>query len=120
MGYRPYALVWRRSVLVWEVPRLPSIIAAHDGGEACVCDLTEPPALALIRALQGAGLPQNVARDTESVGCVRDTDLTPMRREVIEVGKPSKAALSKAGSTLASSGSSKSSKSKAGSTLGKG
>lgn len=36
------------------------------------------------------------------------------------MGKPSKSALSKAGSTLASSGSSKSSKSKAGSTLGKG
>lgn len=36
------------------------------------------------------------------------------------MGKPSKAALSKAGSTLASSGSSKSAKSKAGSTLGKG
>jgi hypothetical protein len=60
------------------------------------------------------------ARGTESVGPTRHTDLTPMRREVIEVGKPSKAALSKAGSTLASSGSSKSSKSKAGSTLGKG
>lgn len=36
------------------------------------------------------------------------------------MGKPSKAALSKAGSTLASNGSSKSAKSKAGSTLGKG
>lgn len=36
------------------------------------------------------------------------------------MAKPSKAALSKAGSTLASNGSSKSAKSKAGSTLGKG
>ena len=36
------------------------------------------------------------------------------------MAKPSKAALSKAGSTLASSSSSKSAKSKAGSTLGKG
>lgn len=35
-------------------------------------------------------------------------------------GKPSKGALSKAGKTLASNGSSKSAKSKAGSTLGKG
>ena len=36
------------------------------------------------------------------------------------LSKPSKAALSKAGSTLASGSSSKSAKSKAGSTLGKG
>ncbi|GAA2719293.1 hypothetical protein CAE01nite_07920 [Cellulomonas aerilata] len=36
------------------------------------------------------------------------------------MGKPSKAALSKAGSTLASDSSSKGAKSKAGSTLGKG
>ncbi len=36
------------------------------------------------------------------------------------MAKPSKSALSKAGSTLASNGSSKSAKSKAGSTLGKG
>jgi hypothetical protein len=36
------------------------------------------------------------------------------------MAKPSKAALSKAGSTLASKGSSKPAKSKAGSTLGKG
>lgn len=35
-------------------------------------------------------------------------------------GKPSKGALSKAGKTLASNGSSKPAKSKAGSTLGKG
>ena len=35
-------------------------------------------------------------------------------------GKPSKGALSKAGKTLASNGSSKSAKSKAGKTLGKG
>jgi len=40
--------------------------------------------------------------------------------EVIRMGKPSKAALSKAGSTLASDSSSKAAKSKAGSTLGKG
>jgi len=39
---------------------------------------------------------------------------------VIRMGKPSKAALSKAGSTLASDSSSKAAKSKAGSTLGKG
>lgn len=45
--------------------------------------------------------------------------LTP-REEVIGMGKPSKAALSKAGKTLASDGSSKSAKSTAGSTLGKG
>ncbi|VTR77190.1 hypothetical protein CHMI_01960 [Cellulomonas hominis] len=43
-----------------------------------------------------------------------------MRREMITMGKPYKAALSKAGSALASSGSSKSSQSKAGATLGKG
>jgi hypothetical protein len=36
------------------------------------------------------------------------------------MSKPSKAALSKAGKTLSSSGSSKGAKSKAGSTLGKG
>ena len=36
------------------------------------------------------------------------------------MGKPSKAALSKAGATLASNSSSKPAKSKAGSTLGKG
>ena len=40
--------------------------------------------------------------------------------EVITMGKPSKASLSKAGRTLASDGSSKTAKSKAGSTLGKG
>ncbi len=42
------------------------------------------------------------------------------RKEVITMGKPSKAALSKAGRKLASDSSSKSTKSKAGSTLGKG
>jgi hypothetical protein len=40
--------------------------------------------------------------------------------EVITMGKPSKAALSKVGRKLASDSSSKSTKSKAGSTLGKG
>ncbi len=42
------------------------------------------------------------------------------RKEVITMGKPSKAALSKAGRKLASGFSSKSTKSKAGATLGKG
>lgn len=42
------------------------------------------------------------------------------RKEVITMGKPSKAALSKAGRKLASDSSSMSTKSKAGSTLGKG
>lgn len=51
-----------------------------------------------------------------SVGCKARADA---RGEVITMGKPSKAALSKAGSTLPSTSSSKSAKSKAGSTLGK-
>ena len=42
--------------------RLLSIIASHDGGEACVCDLTEPLGLSQptvshhLRTLTGAGL----------------------------------------------------------------
>ncbi len=41
-------------------------------------------------------------------------------KEVSSMSKPSKSALSKAGSTLSASSSSKAAKSKAGSTLGKG
>ena len=48
------------------------------------------------------------------------TMVVPDRGEVITMGKPSKSALSKAGSTLASDSSSKAAKSKAGATLGKG
>ncbi|TNC20779.1 helix-turn-helix transcriptional regulator [Georgenia sp. 311] len=42
--------------------RLLSLIASHDGGEACVCDLTEPLALSQptvshhLKTLTGAGL----------------------------------------------------------------
>lgn len=42
------------------------------------------------------------------------------RKKVITMAKPSKAALTKAGKTLASGGSSKTAKSKAGTALGKG
>lgn len=73
----------------------------------------------------------NAAR-TRQVGCSRRrpilSDLADRKgraKEVIVVakasaGKPSKSALSKAGKTLASNGSSKPAKSKAGKTLGKG
>lgn len=50
--------------------RLLSMIAAHEGGEACVCDLTEPLGLSQptvshhLKVLHGAGL---VERDKRGV-----------------------------------------------------
>ena len=51
---------------------------------------------------------------------VRPDRQEEVRKMAKSNGKPSKAALSKAGKTLATNGPSKSAKSKAGSTLGKG
>lgn len=72
------------------------------------------------------GLPPAVDRTRRpAVRSAEESDPTAtlavkLRKDVITMGKPSKAALSKAGRKLASDSSSKSTKSKAGSTLGKG
>ena len=68
--------------------------------------------------LGGAALSSHVGSGAYSPD--RTTAKTPLRGEVSGMGKPSKSALSNAGSVLASNGSSKPAKSKAGSTLGKG
>jgi hypothetical protein len=85
----------------------------HAAGQACAW--RRAAALAIWQWLHMAHRRVRPTRDgrTRSVASLS-------RREVIAMAKPSKAALSKAGRTLASNSSSKSAKSKAGSTLGKG